>query len=155
MTEPKNYVKFFRRKYLIYPELQFALIIANLVVMLGVLIAVFVSVSHSYSKLKADGAALGLPAHHSYFRFVDLQSQTVYRSLAVALAVACVVSTIATLVLSNRMAGPIVRLIEYFKGIAAGQEVKPLRFRKRDFFRDLPDQVNQALDALQARGSKK
>jgi hypothetical protein len=151
MANSKDHVSIFKRKYLIYPELQFTLIIANLIVMIGVFGAVFFSIYHSYSRLKSDGTKLGLPVDHAYFRFVDLQSKTVYQSLGIALAVAFIISVIATLVLSNKMAGPIVRLINFFKGITNGQEVKELRFRKRDFFKDLPEQVNAALDRLKKR----
>jgi len=61
-------------------------------------------------------------------------------------------SALVMLVVSNRLAGPIVRLRRYFGDIAIKTDnVPPLSFRKGDFFGDLPEVVNRAVQALQTK----
>ena len=67
------------------------------------------------------------------------------------LRVHLLLSTVCFLFLSHRLAGPVVRLKGYFAGIANGQPVKPVNFRKGDFFSDLPPQINGALQRLESR----
>jgi hypothetical protein len=49
-----------------------------------------------------------------------------------------------TLVLSNRFAGPILRLRRSMRALAAGEPVESLRFRKRDFWQE----IAQEFDAI-------
>jgi methyl-accepting chemotaxis protein len=47
-----------------------------------------------------------------------------------------------TLVLTNRFAGPILRLRRSMRALAAGEAVQPLRFRKRDFWQGIAQEFN-------------
>lgn len=47
-----------------------------------------------------------------------------------------------SLKLSNRFAGPIMRLRESISSLAKGEEVKELKFRDDDFWRELSDDFN-------------
>jgi len=47
-----------------------------------------------------------------------------------------------TLVLTNRFAGPILRLRRSMRALAAGEPVEPLRFRKRDFWQEIAQEFN-------------
>lgn len=53
-----------------------------------------------------------------------------------------------TLTLSNRVVGPICRLRDTMKRIAAGEDVPPLKFRKRDMWDDLPGLFNGMVNHL-------
>ncbi len=48
-----------------------------------------------------------------------------------------------TMKLSNRFAGPILRLRESIHGLAQGDQVADLRFREDDFWRELSEDFNQ------------
>ncbi len=135
----------FRTKFLIYPKFQIALIVTNLVVLAGMMMAVGLAIHRSYDYLQSEGMAVGLAADHPYFRFVTLQSKVVYQSLGVAFACGLIFSIVLTLLLSQRLVGPIIRLREYFRSVTPGTEIKPLSFRKGDYFPDLPDVINRAL----------
>jgi hypothetical protein len=53
--------------------------------------------------------------------------------------------------LSNRFAGPVFRLRRELRRLAAGEQVKPIKFREGDFWQDLADEfnaVNQRIEAL-------
>ncbi len=48
-----------------------------------------------------------------------------------------------TLKLSNRFAGPILRLKQSIRKLADGEQVKDLKFRDNDFWRELSDDFNR------------
>jgi hypothetical protein len=51
--------------------------------------------------------------------------------------------------LSHRFAGPIVRLRREMWAFARGEQVRPVRFRKDDFFADLAEAFNAVVDRTQ------
>lgn len=59
-----------------------------------------------------------------------------------------------TLKLSNRIVGPIWNLRNTVRSLAAGEpNTRPLRFRKGDFWEDLPESFNQMTDRLRKEGA--
>lgn len=46
---------------------------------------------------------------------------------------------------SHRLGGPIFKTIQYLRSYREGKETPPLSFRKGDFFHELADEVNHAL----------
>ena len=52
--------------------------------------------------------------------------------------------------LTNRFAGPMVRLRRAMRDLAEGREVAPVHFRKRDFWQDLATDFNRAVEHVQA-----
>nr|AQQ74642.1 hypothetical protein [uncultured bacterium] len=141
-----------RTRLLVYPRFQLTLIAVNLGVMLAVVGATFIAVTRSYSVLKSEGMSIGLRADHPYFKFLELQSAMVYKSMGLAVAAGAVLSVLLLLVLSHWLTGPIVRLRTHFERIAEGQAAgELLNFRRRDFFPDLPEVVNRAVAQLREK----
>lgn len=54
-----------------------------------------------------------------------------------------------TLKLSHRFAGPIVRLRNGLNAWGDGEEVKPIKFRQNDFWNELADHFNRAVERTQ------
>ena len=52
--------------------------------------------------------------------------------------------------LSNRFAGPMVRLRRVMHDLAEGREVSPIHFRDRDFWKDLATDFNRVAERVQA-----
>jgi len=50
---------------------------------------------------------------------------------------------------SNRFAGPLVRLRRSMRQLAAGEPVRPIRFRDGDFWQDFADEFNDVLARVQ------
>jgi hypothetical protein len=138
----------FRKRYLIYPRFQLALIGANVLVLLGCFAMAGLAISRSYSFLVSEGIALGLPESHAYYKFLGLPANILYQYLGVALVAPIALSSVAALLISSKLAGPIVRLKSYFGGLGVDKQRSPLKFRKSDFFDDLPEVINTALDRL-------
>ncbi len=139
-----------RTKYLIYPRFQLTLIGINAAVLLLLVGAVLFQLYRSFENLRERGLNAGIDPSHVYFRFLDHQASTVYSYLLVSLALGVFISFVTTLFLSHKLAGPVVRLHTYFKELAEGdvEKVKPLQFRKRDFFSTLPVVINEAISHL-------
>ena len=50
---------------------------------------------------------------------------------------------------SNRFAGPLVRLRRCMRALARGEDVKPIQFREGDFWREFADEFNAVLARVQ------
>lgn len=53
-----------------------------------------------------------------------------------------------TLKLSNRFAGPMVRLKESIRQVADGQPAQPIKFRDGDFWSDVSDEFNRMVQRI-------
>jgi hypothetical protein len=51
--------------------------------------------------------------------------------------------------LSNRFAGPLVRLRRAMRALAQGEEVRPIKFRDNDFWQDFADEFNAIAARMQ------
>ncbi len=143
--KPKS---FFRKKVLIYPRFQLIFLTVNLVILLSTILFVKIQVSRTYEYLNELGADANLEVGHPYFEFVSLQEITLTQNLWIAAIVSGIVSIISTLILSHRIAGSLTRMKVYFKNVSQTGNVKPLKFRKGDFFSDLPQIVNEAFQKV-------
>ncbi|MBI2522656.1 MAG: hypothetical protein HYV97_19705 [Bdellovibrio sp.] len=145
-----NAAKIRRKHFLIYPRFQLTLIIVNIVIMAGAFGVVALQTARMFGQLRQMGQDASLGKDHVYYQFLEMQSGVFQSHLFIALAVALVVSLSLTLLLSHRLAGPIVRLRSYFDDIALkGRPSGPLQFRSRDYFSDLPPVINQAINRLE------
>jgi hypothetical protein len=139
------------KNILIYPRFQLGLIIGQAAFMTVAFIAVQVMNFFSFRAMTAIGRDAGIGEHHYYFNFIAAQSNAFFwRTLAV-FVVLLLASSICTLILSFRLAGPIFRLRKYLRLLADQGEaaISPLRFRDGDFYADLPPALNEAVERLQ------
>lgn len=136
-----------RHRILIYPEFQGTLIAVNTLVLSVTFGIIGTQVHRVYLKLKDMGSVARLAPDHAFFGFVKYQAELVYWALFLGFALCLVVGTALIIYFSHRLAGPLVRMRSYLVSIQerglAGAE--PLKFRKRDYFSDLPDALNLAL----------
>ncbi len=140
----KGSKSFFRKNLLIYPKFQLTFLFVNLVILLSTILFVKIQISRTYEYLGKLGAEANLEKGHPYYGFVSLQETTLTQNLWIATVVSAIISIILTLILSHRISGPFTRLKSYFKAITETAEVKPLKFRKGDFFSDVPQIINDA-----------
>lgn len=145
-----------RMKLLIYPKFQLSLIWVNGIIMSFTLGAVGLQALRTHDQMQQIGRSAHLPENHPYFKFIELQSNALFSNLAVAMIAGFAVSTLLTLVISNRLAGPILRLEKYFRQIAKGTRPVPkLTFRRGDYFEELPPAVNEAFESLRREDDEK
>lgn len=77
-----------------------------------------------------------------------------YSYIGLALIAGVILSEIFILIISHKLAGPLVRLRNHFEEIGKTGEPKPLSFREGDFFSDLPPVINNALKEIDKKHKK-
>lgn len=143
-----------KRWLLIYPKFQLQLVGLNALVLIGVFGFIARGALKSFDEFREMGLSAQLPADHVYFRFLSLQSSNLVWHLSVGFLLSFVLSTGLILVLSHRLAAPILRLHTYFSTLIKNEKRIPLKFRKRDFFSELPPLINEALDTMEKRSGE-
>ncbi len=145
----------YKRKYLVYPKFQMTLILLNslVTIVLFGLVAYLVMKSHLY--LETVVKQTRLPAQQLFIQLMTEQLRHLLFYMFLALGIAIATTAIFTLLISHKMAGPMVRMKGFFNQIIrSGSFPDQLRFRDGDFFQDLPPTVNDALLALKKRWQK-
>ncbi|MCB0368582.1 MAG: hypothetical protein KDD45_03840 [Bdellovibrionales bacterium] len=92
------------------------------------------------------GINAGLPDNSVFFDFLDQMRISLGYILAVALILTTIIIITLGLYMSHKVAGPIYNVLNYFKEIKANGWVRPLSFRKNDFFPELTDALNSFMD---------
>jgi hypothetical protein len=139
-----------RKRLLIYPNFQLRLIVGLFVSHLVLISVFFITQTVFFNTYKKLGQQMGLPADHMFFGFVDQQRHKMILFLLVASALVMILGAVYSLVVSHRVAGPIVRAIRYLNDYgdqpqSASQDAQNsgLKFRDHDFFKELADSINR------------
>jgi len=141
-----------RRKfggYFIYPPLQFALIIVNVIIISLSTAVIYFKIMDSFNTLKNIGKEAGLVEGHPYFSFLDSTINIISINIAWTFTLSLFLTIAASIYLSHKIVGPIYRLKQYFLQMSESEEKRrPLSFRDGDYYSDLPGIINKALDNL-------
>jgi hypothetical protein len=145
----------YKRKYLVYPKFQVPLILLNTMItgFLFGLVGYLVIRSHLY--LEQLVKQTRLPAQNLFIQLLTEQLRTLLIYMVVALGIALTTTAVFTLLLTHRMAGPLMRLKGFFGEVAKSSEFPDsLKFRDGDYFQDLPPAINGAFGALKKKWFK-
>ena len=132
----------------IYPKFQFALLLAQIVVSIITLGVIYIKVVAVFQHLVEMGEKLNLPKDHAYYTFIQHSQNMMTMNLTWAVGFSLFLTIVSSLYLSHKVVGPIYRLRIYFKSLAAGEPASQLKFRKEDYFEDLPDLINEGIKKL-------
>ncbi len=143
--------KVFRTKMIIYPRMQYAIILANFLVFLLTSVLIILQFFNMTNYIKGIGTKINLTEGHPFFKFIDLQTSSFLTYYIIGVVVALIVSTGISIFLSHKMAGPIVRLKSYLTEVKEKKEITALKFRKNDFFEELPELVLGALKSVEEK----
>jgi hypothetical protein len=114
------------------------------------LIAYLVIRSHLY--LENLVKQTRLPAQNLFIQLLTEQLRSLLIYMFTALGVGVVTTATLTLMLSHKMAGPMIRLKGFFTQVSkTGDFPEHLKFREGDFFQELPPAVNQAFTVLKKK----
>jgi hypothetical protein len=145
-VSPKNARKL--TNLLIYPRFQLSLMGLNLGIMMMTLVIFWVTADNLVQTLTPTAALSGIDAQF-YRRYLEYQQSQFNSAFLVAIAIGVLLSAGVTLVLSHRLAGPFIRMMNFFSSIKGGESTVPkLTFRDGDYFKELPPVVNGALSRL-------
>ncbi len=93
------------------------------------------------------------PARIFYTHFADMWYY--YGAALVASLLLLPIVLVDIVRLSNRFAGPLVRLRRSMRALARGEEVQPIHFRGQDFWQEFADEFNAIADRLQDANASK
>lgn len=145
----------YKRKYLVYPKFQLTLIILNTIVTFTLFGLTSLLVVRSHIYLEALVRQTRIPAQNLFTQLLTQQLRTLLIYMAVAMLIGLLTTGIATLLLSHKMAGPMIRLKNFFADIdKSGNFPENLNFREGDFFQDLPPTINRAFDHLKRKWNR-
>ena len=152
VDEPMTYQKRqsrIRSRIFIMPRFQLLMLSINFAVMVIFSAVLWISVHNTFLELE-PAASLTTLEGRFYKEFIEYQLSNFKEALLIATGVAGLVSSVVTIVISHRLAGPLVRLGTFFESVAKSPGKIPLlTFRDSDYLRDLPTIVNAALERVQ------
>ncbi|MFW5888028.1 MAG: hypothetical protein ACOCUH_04450 [Bacteriovoracia bacterium] len=137
-----------RKRVIVYPRFQLTLVILNLAVLVMSFLFVGIQLKRSFLHLEKLGQKADLEAEHIYYKFLSLQENTMLEYMLWAVLGSLILGTVITLILSHRLAGPMIRIRSYFSNMLEAGKAHPFKFRKRDYFAELPDIIWTALKAI-------
>jgi hypothetical protein len=143
------------RNLLIHPKFQLPIILANLGILLVFFAIAWVGIRNALMDLKPAAGLSGMEAEF-FKKYVDYQAAQIEHALLVALGVGVVAATGITLIMTHRLAGPLVRMRCYFQSIIDGKPpIRRLEFRDGDFLREMEPLVNNAIEKIQSQERQK
>lgn len=131
--------------YLLYPKFQIKLIGVNLFVLILFSTIVFSTVGWFVFKLRKLGIEAGLAEDHLYFGLLNQHQGTFYLLLVAAIVSTAFISTLASIILSHRVVGPIHRLKNDLDEVIRSEKVRPVQFREEDYFQEIPLKINKII----------
>ena len=134
-----------RSKYLINPGFQLRFVgYMAIAILLGVFIFYLGEMYYHHQMVK-EGLNLGLPSGHVYFEL--LERQKVFKAkiyLITSLILSLYLLTFGVLIY-HRIAGPLHKLRTILDNFTAGEKIQVIKFRRNDFFQELPMALNKFL----------
>ena len=91
---------------------------------------------------------LQLPVGHPFRDFIDMQKGKSFNFFLLTGLGSTLFILISGAFFSHRIAGPIYRINNLLKEMAQNGEVKHVQIRKTDFFQELPQNINLAIDTI-------
>lgn len=112
-------------------------------------------VIRSHIQLENMVRSTRLPAQSLFSQMLSMQLKSLLINLGVALGFSLLLMAVSTLLFSHRLAGPMIRMKNYFSKISqSGDFPNQITFRKGDFFEELPPLINGAFESIKKKCSK-
>jgi hypothetical protein len=133
------------KNYWILPKFQKKVIAVSLGTGLIVFLFGIISLSLLIHRLKILGLESGFNTDHHYFQFVQDLGVEAFGMFLLLTFIAMGVALVTQIYVSHKIAGPIYKVYQYFKGIDSAASFSPIAFRKGDYIEDLAPIINNAL----------
>jgi hypothetical protein len=137
------------KNFLIFPKFQLTLVFLNFWVMTICFGIYYFSFYQSFENFRNTALEANVPEDSFYFSLLKMHQNYALKGFILSLVVGYIINFILTILITHRASGPIYRLKKYFEKISEKKEVtEKLSFRKNDYYEDLPDIVNNAIDEI-------
>lgn len=138
----------FKRQYIINPGFQLELtayFTGALTITLG---GFYMGYKHVLSQTDMSCEIVGSVGAVACRQILGSQGEMMRSIFILSLILGLIFVMAGGVLLSHRAAGPLFRLKKYFSDISSGGKVVPLTFRKNDYFQDVTEVINSALDKI-------
>lgn len=139
------------KNYLLYPSFQLTLVILNVSILIISLIVIHYKITDVFEKLRIMGETAHLTPNHLYFDFVNKSNEMMTSNLNWAIGFSIFFTTLASILLSHRVVGPMYRIKMYFTDLANEGTDREINFRKGDYFSELPPIINAGLKKIKSK----
>lgn len=126
--------------YLINPKFQLTMIGYSVLLAFSIILVIYFFQGHYYNHMVNVGVELGLEKGHPFYQIIAEQKEVMDKFYTIMSLVIFVLVFIIVTYISHQIAGPMYRLKMYFDKKEMGD--RPLAFRKRDFFQEIPESIN-------------
>lgn len=89
------------------------------------------------------------PAHHTFMWHVE-RLWNHYGAIVLVMLALLPIFVLDMVKMTHRFVGPIIHLRKAIRGLARGERVEPIKFRKGDFWLELADEFNAILKVVQS-----
>ena len=138
-----------RKTFLINPKFQIRFI-GHLIFAVAISIAIFyLAELFFFKEMMREGIEAKLPDDHVYFELILRQKALMDKVFMITGLIVFVFLTIFGVLLSHRIAGPLYKLNMSFENMAQKRKVERISFRDKDYFQELPESFNKAIEALE------
>ncbi len=131
------------KNYFIYPSFQWKVIVLFMLVsLISPLILVFFQLQLFQEQMKS-GELSNLPDTHPYFTFLKSFQEQFLVMFGFSVLASFVICFFMGLLVSHKVAGPLVKIRNYFDRVGDGEPEKEISFREGDFFQDVAAAYNR------------
>jgi len=117
-------------------------------------VTTYLGVKIGYNQLYSQGDIKNLAGDSLYYSSIVSQSELIFEHLFICFIVGFIISNLALLFISHKVVGPIYRLMKTLNEIEESGTIKPVTFRRDDFFQELTEVVNRTLNTIQQRAKE-
>lgn len=126
------------KNYIIYPEFQWKLILLLMGVSLVAPVLLLSFQMLLFHQQLNSAYVIDLPESHPYLVFTNLFQEQSINIFFIAIAISFVVSFVLGVVISHRVAGPMVKLKKHFENVGEDKlNDTTVQFRENDFFKEV------------------
>ena len=140
-----------RKVYLINPRFQLR-VTSYFILLAGINILIsYACVFYFFDIFQSKGVEIGLPKNHVFFMFIEDQITQMNSIFLIMAILTFFILLVAGVLISHRIAGPMYRLNQDLRVMADKRELKSLKFRKKDFFQEIPEAFNLVVEAFKVK----
>jgi hypothetical protein len=138
------------------PQFQMTLILCQVGAISAAFSLLGLAVARALTRLQDTAAAAGLKPGGVVARALVEEAKALRWVVVAAMLAAIVLSVLCTLLLTRKLTGPLNRMRAHFQSLCMADEgaTGPLRFRRDDFYGDLPGWVNGAVARITRSGPR-
>ena len=133
------------KNYLLFPNIQFKFVFFTLLSSLFTVLFCLYQVKDSFNYLRQVGERVNMQENSPYFRLISIQEDIIYQRVITALILGMILSLVINFIITHRALGPFYRLKIFFQNYNPADK-KPIEFRKEDYFKELEEDINRALE---------